>query len=265
MAQSRQAREAREPRPRCRTTPRPSSRSSPATAPPRPPTWRRCSTSAPRRFRDAAQASVPRALGLVAEHEAYRGVRLSERGRAVALEVIRHHRLLELFLVESLDMSWDEVHAEAEVLEHALSEELEEPIAAKLRRPDGRPGTASRPRAASFEARRDARAGAGGARARRQRYLSSEFRTQSPRCSGFLGERHRPRHARRARRAVQLFDGLRFFVRAGSDRARPRRDARARCACRGAEVVSDEAYEPFLARHRRRSRRSSRAAACARR
>ena len=64
------------------------------------------------------------ALGLV-EHERYRGVRLTERGRKVALEVIRHHRLVELFLVESLGMAWDEVHDEAEVLEHALSEELE--------------------------------------------------------------------------------------------------------------------------------------------
>src|SRR5579885_1501175 len=71
------------------------------------------------------------ALGLV-EHERYRGVRLTERGRRVALEVIRHHRLLELFLVESLGMSWDEVHAEAERLEHALSEKLEEVIAARL-------------------------------------------------------------------------------------------------------------------------------------
>jgi DtxR family transcriptional regulator, Mn-dependent transcriptional regulator len=71
------------------------------------------------------------ALGLV-EHQRYRGVRLTERGRRVALEVIRHHRLVELFLVESLGMTWDEVHAEAEVLEHALSEELEELIAAKL-------------------------------------------------------------------------------------------------------------------------------------
>src|SRR5437763_9936017 len=70
-------------------------------------------------------------LGLV-EHERYHGVHLTERGRLVALEVIRHHRLLELFLVESLGMSWDEVHAEAEVLEHVLSEELEELIAAKL-------------------------------------------------------------------------------------------------------------------------------------
>jgi DtxR family transcriptional regulator, Mn-dependent transcriptional regulator len=70
-------------------------------------------------------------LGLV-EHERYHGVRLTERGRLVALEVIRHHRLLELFLVENLGMSWDEVHAEAEVLEHVLSEGLEELIAAKL-------------------------------------------------------------------------------------------------------------------------------------
>jgi DtxR family Mn-dependent transcriptional regulator len=70
-------------------------------------------------------------LGL-AEHEPYRGVRLTERGRAVALEVIRHHRLLELFLVESLGMGWEEVHAEAERLEHVLSEQLEELIAAKL-------------------------------------------------------------------------------------------------------------------------------------
>ncbi len=73
-------------------------------------------------------------LGLV-QHERYHGVRLTERGRLVALEVIRHHRLLELFLVESLGMGWDEVHAEAEVLEHVISEELEELIAAKLGHP----------------------------------------------------------------------------------------------------------------------------------
>jgi DtxR family Mn-dependent transcriptional regulator len=71
----------------------------------------------------------------LADHTPYHGVRLTERGRAVALEVIRHHRLLELFLVESLGMAWDEVHAEAERLEHALSEELEEAIAARLGNP----------------------------------------------------------------------------------------------------------------------------------
>jgi DtxR family transcriptional regulator, Mn-dependent transcriptional regulator len=70
-------------------------------------------------------------LGLVS-HEPYRGVWLTEAGRRVALEVIRHHRLLELYLVESLGVPWDRVHEEAEVLEHVLSEELEELIAAKL-------------------------------------------------------------------------------------------------------------------------------------
>jgi DtxR family Mn-dependent transcriptional regulator len=70
-------------------------------------------------------------LGLL-EHEPYRGVRLTERGREVALEVLRHHRLIELFLAEELGMSWDRVHAEAEVLEHVISEELEQLIAARL-------------------------------------------------------------------------------------------------------------------------------------
>ena len=70
-------------------------------------------------------------LGLV-EHQPYHGVSLTEDGTRVALEVIRHHRLLELYLVTSLGVSWDRVHAEAEVLEHVLSEELEELIAAKL-------------------------------------------------------------------------------------------------------------------------------------
>jgi DtxR family transcriptional regulator, Mn-dependent transcriptional regulator len=74
------------------------------------------------------------ALGLV-EYERYRGVRLTEAGRKVALEVMRHHRLLELYLAESLGLGWDQVHAEAEVLEHVLSEELEELIAAKLGNP----------------------------------------------------------------------------------------------------------------------------------
>jgi len=73
-------------------------------------------------------------LGL-AEHEPYRGVQLTEDGRRVALEVIRHHRLLELYLVQSLGVPWDRVHEEAEVLEHVLSEELEELIAAKLGNP----------------------------------------------------------------------------------------------------------------------------------
>ncbi len=70
-------------------------------------------------------------LGLIS-HLPYRGVRLTADGRRLALEVIRHHRLLESFLADSLGMPWDRVHAEAEVLEHVLSEELEQLIAAKL-------------------------------------------------------------------------------------------------------------------------------------
>jgi DtxR family Mn-dependent transcriptional regulator len=70
-------------------------------------------------------------LGLV-DHVPYRGVTLTDSGRRVALEVLRHHRLLELYLVETLGVPWDRVHAEAEVLEHVLSEELESLIAAKL-------------------------------------------------------------------------------------------------------------------------------------
>jgi DtxR family Mn-dependent transcriptional regulator len=70
-------------------------------------------------------------LGLV-EHRPYKGVSLTEDGKRVALEVMRHHRLLELYLVKSLGVPWDRVHQEAEVLEHVLSEELEELIAAKL-------------------------------------------------------------------------------------------------------------------------------------
>lgn len=73
-------------------------------------------------------------LGLTS-HVPYRGVRLTPEGRRLALEVIRHHRLLELYLAEALQMPWDRVHDEAEVLEHVLSEELEELIAAKLGHP----------------------------------------------------------------------------------------------------------------------------------
>jgi DtxR family Mn-dependent transcriptional regulator len=64
------------------------------------------------------------ALGLV-EHERYRGVHLTPAGERVALEVIRHHRLLELYLAETLGVHVDAVHAEADRLEHVLSEELE--------------------------------------------------------------------------------------------------------------------------------------------
>ncbi len=65
----------------------------------------------------------------------FHGVWLTDQGRRVALEVLHHRRLLELFLAQELGMSWDRVHAEAEALEHVLSEELEELIAARLGHP----------------------------------------------------------------------------------------------------------------------------------
>lgn len=73
-------------------------------------------------------------LNLVS-YEPYRGVELTQAGERVALEVIRHHRLIELYLYEALGVPWDEVHAEAEQLEHALSPRLVERIAERLGEP----------------------------------------------------------------------------------------------------------------------------------
>jgi DtxR family transcriptional regulator, Mn-dependent transcriptional regulator len=67
------------------------------------------------------------ALDLI-EHEPYRGAKLTNAGEQVAVEVIRHHRLLELYLAETLGLDVDDVHAEADRLEHVISEELEERI-----------------------------------------------------------------------------------------------------------------------------------------
>jgi DtxR family transcriptional regulator, Mn-dependent transcriptional regulator len=84
----------------------------------------------------AVSAMVKKLDGLgYVTHVPYRGVRLTKEGRRVALEVLRHHRLLETYLVEELGVPWDRVHAEAEVLEHVLSEGLEARIAAKLGEP----------------------------------------------------------------------------------------------------------------------------------
>ena len=71
----------------------------------------------------------------LAAHVPYKGVELTPAGERVALEVLRHHRLLELYLAEALGMPWDRVHEEAEKLEHAISPELSELIAAKLGNP----------------------------------------------------------------------------------------------------------------------------------
>jgi DtxR family Mn-dependent transcriptional regulator len=73
--------------------------------------------------------------GLV-EHDRYRGQQLTREGRKVAVELVRHHRLLEMFLVQVLGYSWDEVHEEAERLEHVISERMEQRIFELLGRPE---------------------------------------------------------------------------------------------------------------------------------
>jgi DtxR family Mn-dependent transcriptional regulator len=73
------------------------------------------------------------------DYRKHRGVQLTPEGERVALEIIRHHRLLEMFLHQTLGYSWDEVHEEAERLEHVISEEMEERIAVSLGDPQHDP------------------------------------------------------------------------------------------------------------------------------
>ena len=85
-------------------------------------------------------ASVSEMLGKLASrelvtHDHYHGARLTKSGAEIALEMVRHHRLLETYLVKALGYSWDEVHAEADRLEHAISEVLEERMWEALGRP----------------------------------------------------------------------------------------------------------------------------------
>jgi len=85
-------------------------------------------------------------------HEPYQGVRLTAIGEKTALEIVRHHRLLELYLSEALGVPWDKVHDEAEKLEHVLSEELEDRIASALGHPTTDPHGAPIPaRDGTFE------------------------------------------------------------------------------------------------------------------
>jgi DtxR family Mn-dependent transcriptional regulator len=77
----------------------------------------------------SASAMVKKLAALeLAEHPRYKGISLTPAGEQVALEVIRHHRLLELYLAQTLGLAVDDVHDEADRLEHAISEELEERI-----------------------------------------------------------------------------------------------------------------------------------------
>ena len=95
------------------------------------------------------QISAPSVTGMVqklassnpalVEYQKHQGVTLTKEGKKAALEVIRHHRLLEAWLVQTLGYSWDEVHEEAERLEHVISEDFEQRIAAAMGHPDRDP------------------------------------------------------------------------------------------------------------------------------
>ena len=104
------------------------------------------------------------AQGLV-EHDRYRGQQLTREGRKIALELVRHHRLLEMFLVQVLGYSWDEVHDEAERLEHVISERMEQRIFELLGRPEldphghAIPSRTGKVRPVSERTLRDCRAG----------------------------------------------------------------------------------------------------------
>lgn len=98
------------------------------------------STSAIAEKMDVSSASVSGMIKKLAKaglltHSPYQGVMLTDSGRKVALEMIRHHRLLELYLMKALGYTWDQVDAEAERLEHVISEEMEDRMAAFLDQP----------------------------------------------------------------------------------------------------------------------------------
>lgn len=100
----------------------------------------RVSTSHIAEARDVKPASVTNMIQRLArlnlvDYEKHNGVKLTDSGRQIALEVIRHHRLIELYLMEALGFGWDEVHEQADILEHVISEKLEERIAAALDHP----------------------------------------------------------------------------------------------------------------------------------
>ncbi len=100
----------------------------------------RVTTSAIADRLEVSPASVTNMVKRLAEmnlltYEPYRGVALTEAGKKIALETIRHHRLLELYLAEALGIPWDKVHAEAERLEHVLSEDVEAAMSDALGEP----------------------------------------------------------------------------------------------------------------------------------
>src|SRR5829696_5099862 len=188
------------------------------------------------------------ALDLV-EHTPYRGVELTESGRRVALEIVRHHRLLEQYLAETLGVPVERVHAEADRLEHALSEELERLIDAKLG-PHTRPARPPDPGRGTEARVDDGRALAPRARARGGRH--------HPSCSG---RRQRaaalPLGARRAAGPLDRRRALRALRRSGHAPVGERR-ARdlARARGRDRRRVAPRASACPARRRRSRPRRS---------
>ncbi len=94
-------------------------------------------TSALADYMRVAPASVTNMCKKLAElnllqYEPYQGVKFTSTGEKLALEIVRHHRLIELYLAEALGVPWDQVHEEAERMEHVISEDLEERMAAAL-------------------------------------------------------------------------------------------------------------------------------------
>lgn len=109
------------------------------------------STSRLAEARDVKPASVTGMIKRLASldlvnYQKHYGVTLTESGREIALEVIRHHRLIETYLMEALGFEWDEVHEQADLLEHVISEKLEARIAAYLNHPEFDPHGAPIPR-----------------------------------------------------------------------------------------------------------------------
>ena len=109
------------------------------------------STSRLAEARDVKPASVTGMIKRLASlelvnYQKHYGVTLTESGRQIALEVIRHHRLIETYLMKALGFEWDEVHEQADLLEHVISEKLEARIAAYLNHPEFDPHGAPIPR-----------------------------------------------------------------------------------------------------------------------
>ena len=146
----------------------------------------------------------------LATHRPYEGVALTRAGRVLALRMIRRHRLIELFLLQTLDMSWDEVHDEAEHMEHAVSDLLVDRIDAFLGHPDVDPHGDPIPRAdgVSLEPTgRAASAVAGRVRRRRERSGWPACSTSRRSFSATSPMRARARHGRERSRAIPTAPG----------------------------------------------------------